>query len=120
MAGVGFQGFRDQYALFSYDESDFNNWRGAQGALYNWGMGGTKLMLMRNTTVQDHYPYGNQAQGLWFDTDNKNITVNNATVAGSIMSACNSRRTKARLPSRTVTCARASLERPCSNKRSLR
>lgn len=85
--GVGFQGFKDQYALYSYDESDFNNWRGAQGALYDWGMGGTKLMLMRNTTVQDHYSYGNQAQGLWFDTDNKNITINNATVSGSIMSA---------------------------------
>jgi hypothetical protein len=85
--GVGFQGFRDQYALFSYDESDFNNWRGAQGGLYNWGMGGTKLMQMRNTTVQDHYSYGNQAQGLWLDTDNKNVTINNATVAGSIMSA---------------------------------
>jgi hypothetical protein len=85
--GVGFMGFEDLYALFSYNESDFNNWRGAQGALYNWGMGGTKLMKMRDTTVQDHYSYGNQAQGLWFDTDNKNITVNNATVAGSIMSA---------------------------------
>ena len=85
--GVGFQGFRDQYALFSYDESDFNNWRGGQGALYNWGMGGTKLMNMRNTTVQDHYSYGNQAQGLWFDTDNKNITVNNASLANNIMAA---------------------------------
>jgi hypothetical protein len=85
--GVGLMGFEDLYALFSYNESDFNNWRGAQGALYNWGMGGTKLMKMRDTTVQDHYSYGNQAQGLWFDTDNKNITVNNATVAGSIMSA---------------------------------
>ena len=85
--GVGFQGFEDQYTLLSYDETDFNNWRGAQGALYNWGMGGTKLMQMRNTTVQDHYSYGNQAQGLWFDTDNKDVTVNNATVAGSIMSA---------------------------------
>jgi hypothetical protein len=85
--GVGFLGFQDLYALYNYDESDFNNWRGAQGALYNWGMGGTKLMRMRNTTVQDHYAYGNQAQGLWFDTDNKNITVTNATVAGSVMSA---------------------------------
>jgi len=85
--GIGFQGFEDQYALFSYDESDFNNWRGAQGALYNWGMGGTKLMAMRSTTVQNHYSYGNQAQGLWFDTDNKNITVNNATLSGNALSS---------------------------------
>jgi len=84
--GVGFQGFRDQYTLFKYNESDFNNWRGSQAALYNWGMGGTKLMGMRSTTVQNHYSYGNQAQGLWFDTDNKNITVASATVAGNALS----------------------------------
>ena len=76
-------GIRISTRLFNYDESDFNNWRGGQGALYNWGMGGTKLMCHGNTTVQNHYAYGNQAQGLWFDTDNKNITVTNATVAGS-------------------------------------
>lgn len=85
--GVGFMGVRDVNTTFNYNESDFNNWRGAEGALYNWGMGGTKLMLMHTATVQNHYSYGNQAQGLWFDTDNKNITINNATVAGSAMGA---------------------------------
>lgn len=85
--GVGFQGNEDINALYSYDETDHNNWRGAQAALYDWGMGGTKLMLMRNTTVQDHFSYANQAQGLWFDTDNKNITVNNATLSGNVMGA---------------------------------
>jgi hypothetical protein len=85
--GVGFLGDQDVNTTFSYNESDFNNWRGAEGAIYNWGMGGTKLFAMHTATVQDHYSYGNQAQGLWFDTDNKNITVNNATVSGSIMSA---------------------------------
>jgi hypothetical protein len=85
--GVGFLGNQDVNTTFSYTESDFNNWRGAEGAFYNWGMGGTKLFKMHTATVQYHYSYGNQAQGLWFDTDNKNITVNNATVAGSAMSA---------------------------------
>jgi hypothetical protein len=85
--GVGFEGYADQNALYSFNESDYNNWRGAQAALYDWGMGGTKLMLMRNTTVQDHYSYDNQAQGLWFDTDNKNITINNATLSGNVLSS---------------------------------
>ncbi len=85
--GVGFVGDRDVNVLFSYNESDFNNWRGAQGALYNWGMGGTKLFQAHTATVQDHYSYGNQAQGLWFDTDSKNITISNATISGSVMSA---------------------------------
>ncbi|HEY2472369.1 MAG TPA: right-handed parallel beta-helix repeat-containing protein [Terracidiphilus sp.] len=85
--GVGFMGDEDVSTTFSYDESDFNNWRGAMGAFYNWGMGGTKLFQMHTATVQDFYAYGNQAQGLWFDTDNKTITINNATVATSSMSA---------------------------------
>ena len=85
--GVGFMGDKDVSTTFSYDESDFNNWRGAMGAFYNWGMGGTKFFQMHTATVQDFYAYGNQAQGLWFDTDNKSITVNAATVAASSMSA---------------------------------
>jgi Right handed beta helix region len=85
--GVGFMGSNDQYVLFNFNQSDYNNWRGAQGALYDWGMGGTKLMRMRSTTVQNHYSYRNQAQGLWFDTDNKNITITNATLVGNHMAA---------------------------------
>lgn len=85
--GVGFMGDEDVSTTFSYVESDFNNWRGAMGAMYNWGMGGTKLFQMHTATVQNFYAYGNQAQGLWFDTDNKNITINAATVAASSMSA---------------------------------
>jgi hypothetical protein len=85
--GLGFMGAEDQNALFSFNESDYNNWRGAQAALFDWGMGGAKLMYMRNTTVQNHFSYNNQAQGLWFDTDNKNITINNATLSGNVMSA---------------------------------
>ena len=85
--GVGFMGARDISTTFSYDESDFNNWRGAEGAFYDWAMGGTKLFEMHTATVQDLYAYGNQAQGLWFDTDNKNITINNVTLSGSTMAA---------------------------------
>ena len=85
--GAGFMSANDQYVLFSYNESDYNNWRGAQGALFDWAMAGAKFMYMRSTTVQNHYSYHNQAQGLWFDTDNKNITINNATLSGNVMAA---------------------------------
>ncbi len=85
--GVGFTANNGSYLTFSFNESDFNNWRGAQGGLYDWGMGGTKFFQTHNVTVQHHYSYGNQAQGLWFDTDNKNITINNVTVSGSAESA---------------------------------
>jgi Right handed beta helix region len=85
--GVGFQSTKSQNALYSFNETDYNNWRGAQAAFYDWGMGGFKLFQMRNVTVQNHYSYNNQAQGLWFDTDNKNITITNATLVGSYNAA---------------------------------
>jgi hypothetical protein len=85
--GVGFMSANDQNVLFRFNQSDYNNWRGAQAGLYDWGMGGTKFMFMRNTTVQNHFSYRNQAQGLWFDTDNKNVTINNATLSENLMAA---------------------------------
>jgi hypothetical protein len=81
---VGFGGFQSSNTLFQFDESDYNNWRGAMGAYYDWAMGGTKLFSMHTATVKDIYAYRNQAQGLWFDTDNKNIVATNETLAENI------------------------------------
>ncbi len=85
--GTGFLTDQDQNVLLSFNESDYNNWRGAQGAFYDWGMGGTKLFQTHTATVQNHFSYNNQAQGLWFDTDNQNITINNATLSGNVQAA---------------------------------
>lgn len=81
--GVGFQGTKGQTTLYTNNETDYNNWRGAQAAFYNWASGGAKFFQMRTTSVQGHSSYNNQAQGLWFDTDNQNITISNATLVGS-------------------------------------
>jgi hypothetical protein len=85
--GVGFMGNKDQNALYKFNQSDYNNWRGAQGAFYDWAMGGAKFAKMRNATVQNHFSYNNQAEGLWFDTDNKNIVIDDATLAGNVQAA---------------------------------
>jgi hypothetical protein len=85
--GAGILGDQDTNALYNYNETDYNNWRGAQAAFYDWAMGGTKLFQMRSATVQNHYAYNNQAEGLWFDTDNQKVTVNNATLVGNVMAA---------------------------------
>jgi hypothetical protein len=85
--GQGIMGDRDQNILFSSNESDYNNWRGALGAFYDWAMGGTKLFAMRTTTVQNQFAYNNQAEGLWFDTDNKDITISNSTLSGNLKAA---------------------------------
>ena len=92
--GVGIVTNQDQNLLFSFNESDYNNWRGAQGAFYDWAMGGTKLFETHTATVQNHFSYNNQGEGLWFDTDNQNITVNNATIAGSVTAALQIERDK--------------------------
>lgn len=85
--GVGFVSSHDQNSIYNFNETDYNNWRGAQAAFYDWAMGGTKLFAMHGTTVQNHFSYNNQAQGLWFDTDNKNIVIDNATLVGSTNAA---------------------------------
>ncbi len=92
--GVGIQSSKDQNALYSNDETDYNNWRGAQAAFYNWASGGAKFFQMRKTQVTGHLSYNNQAQGLWFDTDNQNITIDNATLVGSYDAALQLERNK--------------------------
>jgi hypothetical protein len=82
--GVGFAGWRSTYTVHDSNESDYNNWRGGMGAYYDWAMGGTKLFSMHRATVNNHRSYRNQAQGLWFDTDNKNIVASNNTLAENI------------------------------------
>ena len=82
--GVGLGGYRDQNILYDSNESDYNNWRGAMGAYYDWAMGGTKLFNMRSTTVNNLHAYRNQAQGLWFDTDNRQIVASNNTLVENI------------------------------------
>jgi hypothetical protein len=85
--GVGFTGTKNKNILYNFNESDYNNWRGAQGAFYDWAMGGTKFFQTHGGTVKNQYSYNNQAQGLWFDTDNKNVTIHNATLSGNVQAA---------------------------------
>ncbi len=84
--GVGFATFQDKGVAFENNEADYNNWRGAQGALYDWGMGGAKFFSTHSATVSSFRAFNNQAQGLWFDTDNKNISIGNATLVGNALS----------------------------------
>ena len=53
------------------------------GDFYDWGMGGLKLRGLHTGTVNGFRAVGNQSQGLWFDTDNKNITITGAHLIGN-------------------------------------
>lgn len=81
--GRGFGGFHDRNISFDNDEGSYNNWRGAMGGLYDWGMGGLKLLGVHGGSVTGFRAVSNQAQGLWFDTDNKNITISGAHLIGN-------------------------------------
>ena len=79
--GVGFASYQTTDALYDFDETDYNNWRGAMGGFYDWAMGGTKLFSLHTGKVNQLHAYRNQGEGLWFDTDGTNLTVDGAVLA---------------------------------------
>lgn len=83
--GNGIGGFENTNSNYINNETDFNNWRGAMIGLYDFAQGGTKLMRVRGATVTGQRSYYNQSQGLWFDTDNENATVNGAKLVGNLV-----------------------------------
>jgi hypothetical protein len=82
--GIGFTAYRNTNLTFNYDEADYNNWRGASGNFFDYGMGGLKLLNTHTGTVRGFYALHNKAQGLWMDTDNTNMTVDNVTLVGNL------------------------------------
>jgi hypothetical protein len=83
--GPGLSGYEDVYSLWQNNETDYNNWRGAQIGLYDFAQGGIKLMRAHHATVTSHRSYNNPSQGLWFDTDNEYITISGAKLVGNLV-----------------------------------
>jgi hypothetical protein len=81
--GVGFTAYRNTNILYQSDEADYNNWRGALGNFIDYAGGGLKSLQSHTATVRRFYAFHNLAQGLWFDTDNKNILMDNVTLVGN-------------------------------------
>lgn len=83
--GPGLSGYEDVSSLWQNNETDYNNWRGSTVGLYDFAQGGTKLMRMHGATVSSQKSYNNASQGLWFDTDNMNITISGAKLVGNLV-----------------------------------
>jgi hypothetical protein len=83
--GAGLSGFEDLEGLWENIETSYNNWRGAMVGLYDFGQGGLKLLRIHGGSVLDHASYNNQAQGLWFDTDNEYIQISEADLVGNLV-----------------------------------
>lgn len=83
--GAGLSGYEDVDLLWQNNEADYNNWRGAMVGLYDFAQSGVKLMRAHTATVSGQIAYNNIAQGLWFDTDNTNVTISGAKLVGNIV-----------------------------------
>ena len=82
-SGQGFNGARNINLLFLNDETDQNGWRSAQAGFYDYAMGGVKFFNERATQVTGLNSFHNYAQGLWFDTDNRDIVIDGAHLIGN-------------------------------------
>jgi hypothetical protein len=83
--GSGLSGYEDLNSLWQNNETDYNNWRGSQIGLYDFAQGGTKLMRAHYAKVIGQKSYNNASQGLWFDTDNENITISGAALIANLV-----------------------------------
>jgi len=80
---LGFNTSQVKQGLWQSNTVSYNNWRGAQGAFYSWDTGGLKLLLDHSSTFNSLTTAFNQAHGMAFDTDNKNVSI------GSLISVNN-------------------------------
>jgi Right handed beta helix region len=60
-----------------------NNWRGAQAGFTGWAAG-VKFGATSNVMINGWNAHHNYSHGLWFDTDNRYITVSGLVSAGNL------------------------------------
>ena len=66
--------------LFEENETSYNNWRGASGGFTGWEVAGLKHLFIHDALYRAHRAVANLASGMWFDTDNVNITLVDAQI----------------------------------------
>lgn len=73
----GFGAYQLKNAVYSDNETSFNNWRGAQGGFYGWAVAGSKFGNLHGAVVRNHRSDHNQTRGFWFDYDDSNVLIDN-------------------------------------------
>jgi hypothetical protein len=71
----GMAGYRLTYSLIANVDTSMNNWRGARGKFTYWDTAGAKFLLSHHDVFQNHSATGNQAPGLWLDTDTSDVVI---------------------------------------------
>ena len=64
--------------------TNYNNWRGHWGDYLGPDQAGIKSMFARHMVVRRHETVSNLTKGLWFDTDNRNIIVEDYLIAHNL------------------------------------
>jgi hypothetical protein len=82
--GVGIYGYRLKDVLYEDVETAHNNWRGAAGDFVGWDPSGAKLLRVHNAVLRRFKTTDNLARGLWLDTDNANIRIEDSVVARNL------------------------------------
>ena len=76
---MGISGEQSTKLTLEDDENSYNNWRGAWGGMTLWE-NGMKLSSIHGALISNYVAVGNLAPGLWLDTDNRNITIENSSM----------------------------------------
>ncbi|MGA2844090.1 MAG: right-handed parallel beta-helix repeat-containing protein, partial [Candidatus Acidiferrales bacterium] len=82
---LGIDGFRIKDLTMEDVEASSNNWRGAWGQFLTWETGGAKFLFVHGGTFRNYKAVSNQGRGIWFDTDNADITLDQAYLAHNMV-----------------------------------
>ena len=74
-------GFRFKNVSVEDVQTSHNNWRGALGAIQGLEPAGGKFLRLHGANFTRYTAVGNQARGLWFDTDNEDVIIDQAFLA---------------------------------------
>jgi hypothetical protein len=80
---AGYGSYKQNGITIENAELARNNWRGAQAGFTGWATG-VKFAITSNVVINGWNAHHNYSAGLWFDTDNRNITVSGLVSAGNL------------------------------------
>jgi hypothetical protein len=72
---AGLRGHGLSGVLYEDDEATYNNWRGALGNFYQFDEAGGRFGRVHDSTFRRIRSFNNQTLGFWFDTDTRNVVV---------------------------------------------
>lgn len=81
---LGMNGYKLRRVTLEDVETSYNNWRGAWGAFTTWEAGGAKFLRVHGGMFTNYRAVGNQGRGIWFDTDNTDITFRQGLLAHNL------------------------------------